>query len=667
MNRGRDQIQDRRRRRTTGARFFMGVVILLLLASFFRLQVLRASRYELRSEKNRLRAISVPAPRGTVYDRDGRVVAENVPGYSISLLPGRPDTVRAALDRLAPYLGIGPEEREALMEDYREAPTRPLVVEEDATFAEVSAVEERRPQFRRAVVEMRPRRRYPAGRITGHLTGYVGEVSQAELADSLFLGYEPGRVVGKTGLEREYESRLGGEPGVRYVEVNALGSIVREFGTGSGVRPTPGEDLRLGLDLGLQAFTDSVFPAGRRGGVVALDPDTGEVLLLYSHPGFDPNAFVGGVEPSHWQSLRDDPAKPLLNRVTGAAYSPGSTWKLAMATEAMRRDLVGIDDRMEIPCRGAFRYGRRLFRCWKPEGHGALDLSQAVKRSCNVYFYQLGLRLGLDAIMEGADRLGFDERTGIDLPHETRGHFPTSRDWFDRRYGPRGWTESVALNLAIGQGENSQTLLRLALFYSALATGERPVVPHLARGEDLEERRVDWRLGIPEEHRRELVEAMRRVVNEEGGTAYAYRLRRWEMAGKTGTAQNPQGEPHSWFVGFAPVEDPEIVVASLVEFGHPDNQTSLAVPLASRVVRRFLEERHPDQVERLTPARRVRNLYRPRRGAEVDTTGAAPDAAEVPADSAPAAGDVGGAPTDTAGSAPDTAGTEPGATGGGGA
>lgn len=604
----------------------MGAVLLLLLAAFFRLQILRSSRYQLRSEKNRLRAISVPAPRGTIYDRSGRVVAENVPGYSISLLPGQADTVRAALDRLAPYLGISPDERDALMAEYREMPQRPLVVEEDASFAEVSAVEERRPQFRRAVVEMRPRRRYPAGAVTGHLTGYVGEVSRAELADSVFAGYGPGRVVGKSGLEREYESPLGGDSGVRYVEVNALGSVVREFGTASGVSPTPGEDLHLGLDLGLQTFTDSVFPRDRRGGVVALDPDTGEVLVLYSHPAFDPNAFVGGVERRVWEQLRDDPDKPLLNRVTGAAYSPGSTWKLAVATEAMHRELVGIDDRMDIPCRGALRYGSRRFRCWKPEGHGSLTLAQAIKRSCNVYFYQLGLRLGLDAMMEGADRLAFDRRAGIDLPHETPGHFPTSRDWFDRRYGPRGWTESVALNLAIGQGENSQTLLRQALFYSALATGERPIVPHLARSDALEQRRVDWSLGLPEERRRELVEAMRRVVNEEGGTAYAYRLQRWEMAGKTGTAQNPQGEPHSWFVGFAPVEDPEIVVASLVEFGHPDDQTSLAVPLASRLLRRFLEERHPEQVDRLTPARRVRNLYRPRRGAEVDTAGSAPDA-----------------------------------------
>jgi penicillin-binding protein 2 len=581
-------------------------VVVVLAGAFFRHQILRTSRYVLQSEQNRLRAISVPAPRGTIYDRAGRVVAENVPGYTVSLLPGREDTVRAALDRLAPYLGLDQERTSALMQKYRRFPKRPLVVDEDASFREVSAIEERRPQFRRAVVEMRPRRRYPAGDVTAHVTGYVGEISGGQLADTTFAGYDPGRVVGKTGLERAYEDRLGGDPGVRYMEVTALGSVVREFGPQEGVEPTPGEDLRLALDLSLQAFADSVFPDHREGAVLAMDPRTGGVLTLYSHPGFDPNAFVGGVDQEVWERLRDDPDEPILNRVTGAAYSPGSTWKLVVATESMRRGLVSIGDRMEIPCRGALRYGGRLFRCWRPEGHGSLDLADAIQQSCNVFFYQLGLRLGLDAMLDGAQRLGYNRPTGIDLPHELSGHVPESAEWFDRRYGPRGWSTGVVLNLAIGQGENDQTLLRQAIFYSALATGRPPLVPHLARREVAEPSRMDWSLDLPEARRRELVDAMTRVVNEPDGTAYAWRLRRWTLAGKTGTAQNPQGEPHSWFIGFVPVEDPELVVAAFVEHGHPDNTTSLAVPIASRVARRYMEVRHPEEAGGPpTPAREV--------------------------------------------------------------
>jgi penicillin-binding protein 2 len=567
--------------------------VLVLVGAFFRLQVLHSSSYELRSERNRLRAITVPAPRGTMYDRNGRVIAENVPGYSVSLLPGREDTVRATLARLAPILGLDARDQQALMQKYEALPQRPLLVSDDASFRQVSSIEERRPEFRRAVVDMRPRRRYPDGHVVAHVVGYVGEISESELKNPAFAGYDAGRIVGKMGLEREYEDTLGGDPGIRYVEVNALGSIVREMGPGPAVPPVPGHDLVLGLDMKLQDFADSTFPPDHRGAVVAVDPHTGEVLLFYSHPEFDPNAFVGGVDVDTWVSLRDDPAKPLLNRVTGAAYPPGSTFKPVVSAIAMRRGVVSIGDHMDIPCRGALRYGTRVWRCWKPEGHGSLSLAEAIEQSCDVYFYQLGMKLGLDAMMDGSHRLGFGEPTGIDLPHEAAGYFPASREWFDRRYGPRGWTESVDLNLAIGQGENQQPLLRQVLFYAALATGRRPIVPHLRRSRALERRRVDWSLDLPDAERRQLVDALVSVVNDPKGTAYAWRLERWTMAGKTGTAQNPQGAPHSWFVGFAPAQDPDIVIAGVVEHGHPDNTVSLAVPYVSAIVKRYLEEIHP--------------------------------------------------------------------------
>lgn len=217
-------------------------------------------------------------------------------------------------------------------------------------------------------------------------------------------------------------------------------------------------------------------------------------------------------------------------------------------------------------------------------------MSGAIKESCNVYFYQLGQRIGLDNLLSGVDGLGFNGRTGIDIPGETGGRFPPKREWYDERFGPRGWTESVTLNLSIGQGETEQSLLRMAQFYAALATGQPPIIPHLRRSEILESRRVDWSLDLPEERREQLVSALARVVNEPGGTAYSVRLADWTLVGKTGTAQNPHGEPHSWFVGFAPAEDPRIVVAAIVENGHPDNTRSLAVPLASQVAHRFLTD-----------------------------------------------------------------------------
>ena len=559
-----------RRKRAAAADLLLLGALLLLLAAFFRLQVIGSSEFLLRSQENRLRAITVPAPRGTIYDRHGRVVAENVPGYSISLLPGSPDTLRATLDRLAPYLDLSEERIQGLLAKYRRFPNQPLVVRDDASFAEVSAIEERRPDFPRTVVEMRPRRHYPAGRAIAHLAGYVGEISETELEREAYAEYEPGRIVGKDGLERGYERSLSGMPGIRFVEVSALGSIVRDFGPRPAVEVQPGTDLTLGLDLALQQFADSIFPDGMRGGVVALDPHTGEVLLLYS------------------------PAKPLLNRVSTAAYPPGSTFKLVVASTGMRREQLSIGSYMSTSCLGSFGYGNRRFRCWKPEGHGPLSLAGAITESCNVYFYQAGMRLGLDPLLDGVALYGFGRPTGIDLPYETAGVFPPSRQWYDERYGERGWTESVVLNLSIGQGENQQSLLRMVQFYTALATGEPPIVPHIARIEGLADRRGGWELGLSELQRAQLVEALRAVVNHPDGTAYPYRSRRWEMAGKTGTSQNPQGPPHSWFVGFAPVEDPEIVIAAIVEFGHPDYHVSLAVPFAIRVVERYLDTLHPE-------------------------------------------------------------------------
>ncbi len=581
-------VRASRTRRGRMANAVLLAVLGVLAAAFFRLQVVGAGEYRLQSEKNRLRTIPIPPARGSIYDRHGRLLAENIPGYSVSLLPASLDSARATLDRLAPYLRLDSEEVEVLLDKFQRRPQLPLQIRDDLDFQQVSAIEQRRPDFRLVVIETHPRRRYPSGNATAHVVGYVGEISEVELANAYYEGYVAGRIVGKQGIERQYEAVLAGKPGVRYVEVNARGSIVSEFGPRPTVPAAPGKDVRLSLDLGLQEYADSIFPPARKGAVVALEPATGEVLLLYSYPTFDLNLFIGGISESEWANLRDDPARPLLNRVSSALYPPGSTWKLVLAALSLRSGVATIDSRMPTPCRGALQYGRRAFRCWRPEGHGSLDMSGAIKESCNVFFYQLGLRLGLDAFLSGVESLGFNSGTGIDLPAELPGRFPASRDWYDRRFGRRGWTESVTLNLAIGQGENEQTVLNMAQFYTALATGQRPVVPHLLRGEELEHRRMEWELDLPEGRRRELVQALTRVVNEPGGTSYWYRPEDWVMAGKTGTAQNPHGEPHSWFIGFAPVADPRIVIAAIVENGHPDDQTSEAVPLASSLVSRYL-------------------------------------------------------------------------------
>lgn len=581
------KVQLRRERGRIALMLVLGTLA-ILAGAFFRLQIISGDQYVLRSEENRLRAITVPAPRGTIYDRNGLVVAENVPGYVISILPGPRETIEATIDRLSGPLAISPERRERLLVQQRQRPNEPLVVRDNAAFEQVSFVEERRPEFRRVVVESRPRRHYPMGPATAHFIGYVSQISEQELLQERWEGYESGRVIGKSGLELQYEASLAGTPGVRYVEVNALGSIIRDFDIGRGQPAIPGEDLYLGIDLELQALARETFPDSMRGGVVALDPATGEVLTFYSHPTFDPNEFIGGIPFDLWNELQADPDQPMFNRVSTASYPPGSTWKLVMSAIGMRTGALSIGTYMQHSCSGGLTYGNRFFACWNAAGHRSTDLAGAIKGSCNVYFYQAGDRIGLDAMMSQVPDLGFGERTGIDLPFEIGGRFPESREYFDARYGRRGWTESVVWNLSIGQGENSQSLLRMASFYSALANGEPPVRPHLARGENLSGQRMDWALGISEGQRKELVEAMRTVVNEERGTAYPYRIERWDAAGKTGTAQNSMGAPHSWFVGFAPAHDPKIVIAAIVEEGHPDGTVSLAVPYALGIMERHL-------------------------------------------------------------------------------
>ena len=275
----------------------------------------------------------------------------------------------------------------------RARPNESLVVRENASFEQVAFIEERRPQFRRVVVDQRPRRRYPAGPAVAHMVGYIGGISEEELARPEYAGYETGQSLGKTGLEAQYENRLAGSNGIRYVEVNALGTIVRDLGVGPGRASVPGEDLHLGIDLDLQAFADSTFPAGMRGGVVALDPATGEVIVLYSHPTFDPNDFIGGIPLDLWDALREDPDKPMLNRVSMASYPPGSTWKLVMSAVGMKTADLTIDTYHTHTCAGGLAYRNRYFRCWSA-GHGRLDLSEAIMHSCNVWFYQAGQRIG---------------------------------------------------------------------------------------------------------------------------------------------------------------------------------------------------------------------------------------------------------------------------------
>ena len=568
-------------RRWRVARNVVWAVLGVVMLAFFRTQILEHGKYQLQSETNRLRPIPLPAPRGIITDRNGKVLAENVPGYTVSLLPAGEDSLRAALARLAPVVKLDRAGVERVLVRFRRAPYLPVTVLPNAKFDVVAALEERRLVLPGLLIQPEPKRHYPDSGLIAHLVGYVGEVTETERGQRRWAAVRLGGLVGKDGLEREYDDSLRGADGVRFVEVSALGHVVREAGAASTLRPAPGKALRTTIDLDLQRYVAQIFPAGRRGALLALNPNTGETLALYSAPGFDPNAFVGGVDPDYWRRLSESESHPLMDRTIQASYPPGSTWKLAVAALALKRGLVTLHSHMPIPCRGGLQYGNRFFRCWSPRGHGELALTDAIAQSCDVYFYQLGLKVGLTSLLEEAGAWGFRTRTGIDLPGEVLPKFPAGTDYYDRFYGPRRWTSAVTLNLAIGQGENAQTLVNMVRFYQMLASDGRARTPYVVHPLANSSMSLD----LTPDQLAGLRQAMINVVEQgtaRGSGRYGSTL---TIAGKTGTAQNPHGPAHGWFIGFAPADKPEIVVGAIVEFAR---EGPYVAPLVTRVIARYL-------------------------------------------------------------------------------
>lgn len=569
-------------RRLGVARTGVWIVLGILILSFFRTQILGHGKYQLQSETNRLRPIPLPAPRGLIYDRNGRVLAENVPGYTVSLLPGPEANLRSTLARIAAIANIDSVEIERVLQRARKAPYQPALVLADAPFKLVSALEERRVAIPGLLIQAEPKRSYPDTATIAHLVGYVGEVTEGERATRRFAQVRLGGLVGKDGLEREYDDTLRGSEGVRFVEVSARGQMVREAEAAANLAPVPGADLHTTIDLELQRYIAEIFPAGQRGAVMALNPNSGEVLALFSAPGFDPNAFVGGISAPYWRSLNESAARPLLDRAIQARYPPGSTWKLAVAAMGLKRGIVGPRSRMPIPCRGGLQYGNRFFRCWDAHGHGNLTLSEAIAQSCDVYFYQLGIKLGVSSLLEDANAWGFRGRTGIDLPGEIPSEFPTGTEYYDRLYGARRWTSAVALNLAIGQGENAQTLVQMMRLYQQLASDGRMRPPFVVKPTRMAATE-NVSLDLSPDQLAILRRAMIAVVEQ--GTARGSRLASLTIAGKTATSQNPHGPDHGWFIGFAPADKPEIVVGAIVEFSR---HGSAVAPLVSRVIAHYL-------------------------------------------------------------------------------
>jgi len=555
----------------------------VLLLVFFRLQVVRARYFRHLAESNRTRVVRLAAPRGALLDRSGRVLVGSRPSFNVLLTPEHAEDLDSVVTRLARTLGTGEAAiRESLA---RRTPYRPPVVRADASLADVAVLEARRLELPEVSVQVVPLRSYPLAEAAAHALGHVGEITERQLGLKENQGLSQGSLIGQDGVEARYNRQLMGRDGYRSVVVNSRGLEVAEA---ERQAPEDGPSLTLSLDASLQVAMERAF-AGRAGAAVALDPRTGEILAMTSTPAYDPNEFTTGLEPERWAHLANDPSTPLMNRVIQGQYAPGSTFKIVMATAALEEGVITPDTR--IYCPGYLAVYNTVFRCNEALGHGVVDLRKALAHSCNVYFYQVGIRLEIGRIAAWAKRLGLGAPTGVDLPAEAGGLIP-SPEW-KLRVQRVPWYAGETVSVAVGQGQVTVTPLQLARLAAVIASGGRLIHPHLARrgsavaaGEPL---------GIRPETIAVLKEGLRAVVAE--GTGWRARLRGIEVGGKTGSAQvvgrarleqsptEDELKPHAWFVAFAPVEQPTIALAVLVE--HGGSGSASAAPVAREILAHY--------------------------------------------------------------------------------
>jgi penicillin-binding protein 2 len=577
------------RRRTAFLFLVVFSALGLLHLRLVDLQIVHGAEWRNLAENNRLRRVPMPGPRGWIYDRRGNVLAENVPSWELLLFPDEAESLDATGLFLA-QVGITDVRtfRERLAER-RIGRMAPLVVGEDLSWNQVAAVRSHQSDYPELTVVNRFRRHYPYGELTAHVVGHLQPVSKA--AFEAEPGLEPDTMVGATGIEGSEEDFISGRAGERWVMVSAVG---RQLGVVKERPPRAGHDVGLTLDITLQrAAAESL--GDRSGAVVALDPRSGAVRVLYSAPSFDPEVFGGRLSRSDWQKLQKNPQHPLQNRCVQGIYPPGSTIKPFLALAGLAEDQ--IDPAATVYCNGSVvLYGHR-FRCWRRGGHGFVNLERALVESCDIYFYLLGQRLGIENMAKWLRRFGFGEATGFDLAFETSGLIGTP-EW-SRRVRGTPWYPGEAVSLSIGQGPVLTTVIQLARAFAMLANGGVAVVPHLMAAPSA----IQTAETLNPDHLALITKALEQVVHGSAGTAR--RIARMPMAGKTGTAQvvrledgvaadelAPELRHHAWFVGWAPLDDPELVVAVIVE--HGGDGGSVAAPIAAKVVEMYLQASAPE-------------------------------------------------------------------------
>ena len=588
--------------RLTASQYIILGIFLILAYGLWRLQVMQSDYYSLAAERNRIRNVPVLAPRGKILDREGRTIVDNYPSFSALLLRDSSRDLNADADLIAQGLHLDPEEVRARIRRFASMPQyQPIFLKEDITPDELQFIEAHRNELPELDTIMAHRRLYPRNGFMAHLIGYVGEVTDDMLNQPQFELYSPGDVVGISGVERQYNNLLMGKNGSRQALVDSHG---REVGRLGETEAVPGKQLKLTIDLDLQIAAEEALE-GRNGAIVAMDPRTGEILAMVSRPTFDPNDFAVRVSRQDWNRLVTDPDKPLLNKAIQAQLAPGSTFKIIMATAGLQ---TGIAQDMHVNCNGGANFYGRYFKCWvvaEHRVHGAVDISKAIYQSCDVFFYTLAEKLGIEKIAEYATKLGLGQKTGIDLPQEVSGVMP-SEEWKIRNFKQK-WFAGETISVGIGQGAVVATPIQMARAIGAIASGGRIVRPHVTNPSDLppgvvEASNVPNEMTIPIDPKNwEIItDAMSQVVNPIG-TAPSAHLQNIDFAGKTGSAQTISNtlkaklgaegkakfKDNGWFVGVEPRRNPEIVVCTLLEEGE---HGYLAARTAAKVIKAYVEK-----------------------------------------------------------------------------
>lgn len=577
----------------------------VLVIRLFSMQVVKHDQYAQFARDNQLQRERVPAPRGFMRDRTGRIIVDNALHFEVVMQWRSRDNVVETLRNLEPYIPVDTTRAMVRFDAWQKRYGRvafPLFPDADKFV--ISFVRENWREFPSLKVVSRMRRRYPPHGIAAHVFGYVGEVTNEDVAAADPGVYEPGDFLGKAGLERQYEDVLRGTPGQRAMEVTASGTSLGEVPELS-IAAVPGKDLYLTMDYHMQCYLDSLMSTKPNpSAAVVIDVNTGAIIAATSHPSYDPNEFAMGVSSSLLSDLLNDETKPMFNRISHARYPPASTFKMIVAFAVLNNHLVD-PSRVLAYCDGTHRFGNRIFRCWQPKGHGAMNLMSAIVHSCDVYFYRTAEMMDVDMLADAASAFGYDAKSGIDLPIEVTGNVPTRR-YYDKRFGKGRWTQGLMLNNAIGQGEYLATILHVARMSAAIANGGWLVQPHFVEhvaGEtpvDAPRTKIE---GLDGTTLTFLQRAMLQVTEQAGGTAYWLRIPWLPFASKTGTAQNPHGEDHSWFTAYAPADDPQIALAVLVE--NAGHGSEVAGPLARAFIAEYFraEKPRPGQVSSAAGAR----------------------------------------------------------------